>query len=217
VGARTLVRFGGAPEATAISRRIAVACGRMERLIRDLLDWSSAELGRPLQLCAREADLHELCARISDELWEPEGNRIRVEAEGNTRAIFDPDRVEQVIGNLLSNALRHAPAGTPILLRAVGAEREVRIEVHDQGPGVDPEARARIFEAFEQGAQRRGQGVGLGLFIVQSIVAAHGGRVEVNSEPGRTVFTVRLPRVERPTCPEAGDQEEPQAAETQRG
>lgn len=166
----------------------------MERLVRDLLDWSRTQGGGAIPISTREADLHEVCQRIADEFRERGGNRIRVEREGDPRGAFDPDRIEQLVGNLVSNALRYAPPATPVVVRAVGTTEEVRLEVHDQGPGIPPEAHASIFEPFQQGPSGHGAGVGLGLFIVRAVAEAHGGSVALASAPGRTAFVVRFPR-----------------------
>jgi signal transduction histidine kinase len=183
-----LARLELPPRAEPMARRIVSAGRRMERLIRDLLDWSRMQGGGSIPISTREADLHEVCQRIADEL------RSR---EGNTRATFDPERMEQVVGNLLSNALRYATAGTPVLVRAVGTPDEVRLEVHDQGPGVPAEVQSQIFEPFRQGPQGNAGGLGLGLFIVRAVAEAHGGLVELASVPGKTSFSVRLPRAGR--------------------
>jgi signal transduction histidine kinase len=113
-------------------------------------------------------------------------------------AVFDPTRVEQVMTNLLGNAIRFTkPGGT---LRVVAAHtgatdgERVEVAVIDQGPGVPPADRERIFEPFVQGADAvPGQGLGLGLAICRRIVEAHGGEISVRDEPGggsRFVFTL---------------------------
>jgi signal transduction histidine kinase len=182
------------PQAVPVARRILAAGRRMERLVRDVLDWSRVHGGAAIPISAREADLHDVCQRIADELRDRAGGRIRVEREGDTRGRFDPDRMEQVAANLLCNALRYAPPETAVVVRAVGTANEVRLEVHDEGPGIPAEARDRIFEAFRQGPCGDGSGVGLGLFIVRALALAHGGSVELESSPGRTAFSVRVPR-----------------------
>jgi signal transduction histidine kinase len=192
--ASALARSDGSRDPAPVLRRIIAAGTRMERLIRDLLDWSRVERGVPIPVSVREADLYAVCEQIASEARDREGDRVQVEREGETRAVFDPDRMEQVVGNLLSNALRHAPAGTQVHVRAVGTADEVRLEVQDQGPGVPANAVATIFDPFRQGPSDRGSGLGLGLFIVRALVQAHGGTVELQSSPGKTTFAVRLPR-----------------------
>ncbi|ABS26073.1 ATP-binding protein [Anaeromyxobacter sp. Fw109-5] len=189
-----LARLELPPNAGAMVRRIVSSGRRMERLIRDLLDWSRLQAGGSVPIATREADLFDACQRITDELRDRDGKLIHLERDGDTRATFDPERIEQVVGNLLSNALRYAPPGTTVLVRAVGTPQEVRLEVHDEGPGIPSEAQARIFEPFRQGPSGHGTGLGLGLFIVRSVAEAHGGRVHLESAPGKTSFVVHLPR-----------------------
>ncbi len=111
----------------------------------------------------------------------------------------DPDRLAQVVGNLLSNAIKYTPAGGTVTLEAgqqTGDEPGLWIAVRDTGPGIPPEEQARIFEPFHraQSGRRFPQGMGLGLTIARDLVAAHGGRLEVESRPGEgSCFTIRLP------------------------
>jgi len=182
------------PRGEVLARRVVGAGTRMERLIRDLLDWSRMQGGAAIPIHPREADLAEVCRRMADELRDRDGARIEVEQRGDTSAVFDPARVEQVVSNLVANALRHGLAGGPVRVRAVGTAGEVRAEVENEGPEIPADAQAQIFEAFRQGPSGQLDGVGLGLFIVRALTEAHGGRVSLASAAGRTTFVVHLPR-----------------------
>jgi signal transduction histidine kinase len=108
----------------------------------------------------------------------------------------DPDRLAQVLGNLLSNAIKYTPKGGTVSLTAGVAGEEAWIRVADTGPGISPEEQARIFAPFyrSQPGRRFPQGMGLGLNIAYTLVAAHGGRLELESSPGHgSRFTIRLP------------------------
>ncbi|WP_443333369.1 sensor histidine kinase [Streptomyces sp. TSRI0281] len=111
----------------------------------------------------------------------------------------DPPRIQQVLVNLLANARTHTPPGTTVTVRVRAASAglpRVTLEVEDDGPGIPAGLLPHVFERFARGDASRSRGAGstgLGLAIVEAVVAAHGGRVEVRSEPGRTVFAVRLP------------------------
>lgn len=114
----------------------------------------------------------------------------------------DPSRLHQVVANLLANARTHTPAGTVVTTALYAGEKDVTVEVCDTGPGIDAELVPTIFERFVRGEKSRtrasgssGHGsTGLGLAIVAAVVDAHGGRAEVASAPGETVFRIILPR-----------------------
>jgi two-component system sensor histidine kinase KdpD len=111
---------------------------------------------------------------------------------------FDPLLIEQVLTNLLENAVRYTPTGTPLELAASVREEEVLVELSDRGPGIPPGEEERIFDKFVRGIGAGG-GVGLGLTICRAIVAAHGGRIWAeNRAGGGTVFRFTLPLGGRP-------------------
>jgi signal transduction histidine kinase len=123
------------------------------------------------------------------------GREVRTVREGDLRGSFDADRIAQLAGNLLGNALAYGTPDSPVRVELSGA-REVRIAVANRGPKVPPEERARLFLPFQRGSRPGSpRGLGLGLFIVDQIARAHGGRVEVSSDDDdETRFTVTLPR-----------------------
>jgi two-component system OmpR family sensor kinase len=126
------------------------------------------------------------------------GRPITLEAPGGVFASGDEDRLLQVLRNLLSNALRHTPAGTPVSVAVRSLpDDQVELTVTDHGPGMDPDTASRIFERFYRGDDSRspsGGGAGLGLSIVKSIAEAHGGTVRVRTAAGEgSGFTVTLP------------------------
>ncbi|MFY2556314.1 ATP-binding protein [Corallococcus terminator] len=181
-------------------QRILRAAERATRMIRDLLDFTRARQGRGLPIYPRPMDLHEVVHAALDELqaaW-PE-RRIVSEYEGTGAGAWDPDRVVQVLGNLVGNAMQYSPPDTVVRVIARGEDSGVVLEVHNKGLPIPGDLQSRIFEPLERGVERpedRGmRSIGLGLYIVRSIVLAHGGTVEAHStqEQG-TTFTVRLPR-----------------------
>jgi PAS domain S-box-containing protein len=108
----------------------------------------------------------------------------------------DPRRLERILSNLLSNALKYSYAGSTVSLTArMEGEEEVRVSVHDEGPGIDPEDLPHIFERFYKTKHgRKGKGIGLGLYISRLLTEAHGGRIQVASEPGKgCTFSFTLP------------------------
>jgi two-component system OmpR family sensor kinase len=107
---------------------------------------------------------------------------------------MDPLRIRQVVDNLLTNAAVHTPAGTKVSVEVALVPGAAEVRVADTGPGIPPDDRARVFDRFYRvdKARSRDRG-GSGLAVAQSLVRAHGGRIELDSAPGATVFTVRLP------------------------
>ncbi|MEU6677215.1 HAMP domain-containing sensor histidine kinase [Streptomyces sp. NPDC046925] len=119
--------------------------------------------------------------------------------------LADPARLQQVVVNLLANARTHTPPGTKVTARVRRAGPGVCLEVEDNGPGISPALLPHVFERFARGDASRSRNAGstgLGLALVQAIVAAHGGGVTVDSVPGRTVFTVTLPAVSEQSSPQ---------------
>jgi two-component system, OmpR family, sensor histidine kinase ResE len=180
--------------------------GRMHRMVLDLLDLARLDAGT-LDLQRASVDLVALLNGIVEKFTPQarQGNvNIHVEASPLPAVIGDGDRLAQVFTNLVDNALKFTPSGGSITLRARQEGSVILVEVADSGAGISPEAIAHIFDRFFQADPSRsgGQkhGAGLGLAIVKEIVAAHGGKISVRSEPGTgSTFTVTLPQ----TTPEA--------------
>jgi two-component system sensor histidine kinase BaeS len=174
----------------------------LSRLIADLRDLSLAEAGR-LPLHRRPADLAEL-ARTSASRFasraEERGVRLAVDApEGLPLVDADRDRISQVLGNLLENAIRHTPEGGEVAVRLEPSPQpeEVRVTVRDTGPGVPEEHLPNVFERFYRADRARARangGSGIGLAVVKQLVEAHGGRVWAESPPGEgATFGFALP------------------------
>ncbi|MBM7114002.1 sensor histidine kinase [Archangium primigenium] len=178
-------------------RRIHAAADRALRMIRDLLDSTQARVGE-LPVERRPFDFQEWVRGVVDEvqLAHP-GRVILLHTEGPARGAWDADRIAQVVTNLVGNALQHSPPESTVRVDARPLDGEVLLSVHNDGAPIPPEALATLFEPFRRGPGAGNQpgSVGLGLFITQRIVQAHGGRIEVRSRAGEgTTFTVHLPR-----------------------
>ncbi|MBN1209493.1 MAG: PAS domain-containing protein, partial [Myxococcaceae bacterium] len=198
-----IMAAGGPPpeEQQRTFRRITSAALRIERLTRLLLDFSRARLGGGITLEPRRCDMHDLLQKVTHEFRVAYPERAVVcEQDGpDTTGTWDPDRLGQVLSNLVENALKYSPPDTPVRLAARGGKEQVVLEVHNQGTPIPSELMPHIFEPFRRGPQASRTAktsYGLGLYIVQEIVHAHGGTIEVRSniEEG-TTFTVCLPRV----------------------
>lgn len=167
---------------------------RVTRLLTELLDVSRIDAGR-VRLDRRMVEIDRLVAGIADRFARVvEGPDISVGADDDVPAAYvDPDKVEQVLTNLVENALRHAP-DSPIRLEVSATNGEVLVTVSDDGPGIPEEQQLQIFEKFARGRGDRRAGTGLGLYITKGLVEAHGGQVTVSSAPGEGAdFTVALP------------------------
>ena len=187
--------------------RIHRAGDRMKEMIETLLDFTRLRFGA-FPLSFRPADLGEIARAVVDELraGQPDG-AIELRARGALRGQWDPARVSQAIANLVSNALAYGEPGTMITVEVDGNDREVTVSVNNRGAPIPPAFVAVIFEPFRRDVpqDRSPHGLGLGLYIVQQIVLAHGGeiRVESNSQDG-TTFTMRLPMAAVGAAPEPG-------------
>ena len=137
----------------------------------------------------------EMLERLSGQLAQA-GCQVRFDAPPSLFGVWDARRLEQVLTNLTSNAMKYAP-GVPLQVRlAEAGDERIRLEVRDFGPGVPQAQRDTIFDRFDRGiASRNAGGLGLGLFISRQIVSAHGGSIMVEGPPGGGArFVIVLPR-----------------------
>jgi len=175
----------------------------LSQLITDLRDLSLAD-ARQLSLRRRSVDLAVLCQESVDamKVWTDERKvSTSVRVEGETTAPVDPDRLRQVVQNLLHNAVRFTPAGGQVMVivkeETVDQDRWVTVEVEDGGPGIPAEDLSRIFEPFyrvDPSRSRASGGTGMGLAVVKLLVEVHGGSVRAENRPaGGSRFIVQLP------------------------
>ncbi|MBA8928522.1 two-component system OmpR family sensor kinase [Kutzneria viridogrisea] len=183
------------PDVSHAMSRIQSESARMTTLVEDLLLLARLDSGRPLSTA--EVDLSRLLVdAVSDaHVASPDHTwRLEVPAEPVT-VTGDQAALHQVVANLLGNARTHTPPGSTVTAGIARTGGEVVITVADDGPGIPEPLQAEVFERFARGDTSRSRtagSTGLGLAIVSAIVSAHHGTVSVDSEPGRTVFTVRL-------------------------
>ena len=196
--AQMLLRRDGVPESVLTGvRRIASSGDRMARMINDLLDFTRASVGGGIPLDPRPTDL---CALVQDTVAEFEltyPGRVALScSRGAHSGTWDPDRLAQVVSNLVGNALVHGDGATPVRVALRADGRDVVLSVHNAGVPVPAELLPHIFDPFKQARAASGRpGLGLGLYIAQQLVLAHGGSITVCSSAAEgTEFMVRLPR-----------------------
>lgn len=176
--------------------RIQAQSLRMTALVEDLLLLARLEEGQ--ELVYGTVDLSRLAIEAIGDAQVTGGDHEWVLEVGEDPVVIagDEPRLLQVVTNLLANARTHTPAGTTVTLSVDREDGQAVLRVHDDGPGVDPEVARELFERFSRGDRSRARntgGTGLGLSIARAIVEAHAGDISVDSRPGDTTFTVRLP------------------------
>ncbi len=184
----------GVVEPDAETMRMALSqTERLGELVTDLLDLSRIEGGAiPLQVSRFDVDefLHDAVEHVSVSASTVPVD-IRV-SPPDLKAVADPARLRQVVVNLVDNAIRHSPAGGSVTVRASRGPAGLRLEVADQGPGIAPAERERVFERFTRGATTDG-GTGLGLAIARWAVELHGGEIEVTDTAAGCRIRVSIP------------------------
>ena len=193
-----LKRRARTPEDHKMADIILRATHRMKDLTNDMLDLASSRLGEGIRLLPVDVDLVTLIAMVTEELASSRKAEFSIETFGVLSGRWDPSRMTQVLSNLLDNAISYGTPGTPVKVRMDGrADQEIIIEVNNQGEPIPADVLPVLFDPFRRGrasSDNRG-GIGLGLYIAEQIVIAHGGTIQVQSnwEQG-TTFTLRLPR-----------------------
>lgn len=207
LGATVLLRRADLDERTIRTvARMQSSAERAARMIRDLLDYTQARLGGGIRLEKKVTDVHAIVRGVVEEMVVVHAERdIHLHQDGDGRCGCDSDRVAQIVGNLLSNAITYSPPGTPIRVHTSGPggqqggqqDGHVVLTVHNLGAPIAPSHLKHIFEAMQRAAPQvnvAARSVGLGLYIVRHLVEAHSGTIDVASHAGEgTTFTVHLP------------------------
>ena len=180
---------------------------RLERIVANLLDLSRMESGtlRP------ERGWYDVAALVDDVVGRlrslAAGHQVHVSVADDLPPVpLDYVEIDQVLTNLLENALRHTPPGTQVWISAARDGDALAMSVADDGPGIDPASRERLFDPFVRAGDRRGapRGAGLGLAIARGLIEAHGGRIAADARPGGgTVVRFTLPLAEPAAEPAA--------------
>lgn len=179
------------------TERIEAQVGLLERLIGDLSDVAGLQ-ARRLELLPRRVDLGVLVRDCVDQVRRQDTSHVVQVAvpAGALEGTWDPERLSQVLQNLLANAIKYSPDGGTVAVTVEDLGDRAQVSIRDMGLGIPPEALPRLFDQFYRVEEHRGApGLGLGLYIARSLIEAHGGRIRAESEgPGQgSTFLFTLP------------------------
>jgi signal transduction histidine kinase len=185
-----------------LTLQVATSARRMNMMIGDLLDFTRGRFGDGIPVARAEVDLATACRAVVAEVSGSfPRSTIELETKGDLRGQWDRDRIGQALTNLITNAIQHGTAESVVSVRAAGRDDDVVLSVHNTGSPIPKGEINRIFGAMAKapsGGGRDRRHLGLGLYIVERIVTAHGGRVDVRSSAREgTTFSIILPRAAR--------------------
>jgi signal transduction histidine kinase len=194
------------------SRGILESSRQLLALIDDILDLALIEAGR-LSLDLKPTQIHDVLfsvASLARDRARKQGITLSFDCAPDIGAVMaDERRLRQALFNLVSNAIKYTGPRGQVVLRADRDDDEVVLSVADTGPGISAEDQTRVFEKFERGGHTGGgrvPGLGIGLSLVKSFIELHGGRIELQSEPGKgTIVTCRLPAQAAEALRQAGE------------
>ncbi|WNG18397.1 ATP-binding protein [Cystobacter fuscus] len=181
-----------------MAARIQASAERANRMIRDLLDFTQARLGGGLRIERVPAALHDIVWHAVEEVkLAHSGRELLLDMDEMPNGEWDSDRLSQVVINLVNNAVKYSPAPSPVHIQVRKRSHQALIEVHNGGEPIAPALLPLLFAPLQRGGQgvdKAGRSIGLGLYIVEQIVRAHGGTVSAQSTiQGGTTFSVHLP------------------------
>jgi signal transduction histidine kinase len=200
VTASYLAALNAGKQVSEAAARLITSGASMQALLDDLVDFNRTKLGLGLNVAPSEVDMAAVVANELEQLRGAHPDReIEIAVSGDTRGQWDGARLQQTLRNLVSNAIRYGSPDAPVRVALCGEDTELRLEVINNGPAIDPLSLGDIFDPLRRGStqgrdQDAGNGLGLGLYIVREIAAAHGGQVHVRCNAGETTFAVRVPR-----------------------
>ncbi len=205
IGAMSTLRRGNELQLTddeveSLYQMIEQSGRKMNRLIDDMLDLERLDRGQ-VQPEREPTDVGEMVRRVAREAPGMDTHPVRIDGE-QLLANIDPAKVERIVENLLVNAARHTPGGTPVHVAVGQSDDGIMLVIEDEGPGVPEELKSTLFDPFRQGPTAAGRGVGIGLSLVRSFAELHGGSAEIEDRDGGGArFVVMLPCEVKPLEP----------------
>ncbi|CAB3802952.1 sensor histidine kinase [Pararobbsia alpina] len=194
-----LAALNAGDKVSEAASRLVRSGARMQALLDDMLDFNRTRLGLGLNITPTEGDLAK---PLADELdlvraVHPD-RRVDLDVVGNCHGVWDGRRLQQLLGNLVLNAIKYGAPDGPVRVSVTGEEAEVRLEVKNSGAAIERSILDRIFDPLQRGQdhldRHDNSSLGLGLYIASEIAKAHGGGIKARSDETETVFVVRLPR-----------------------
>lgn len=199
--ARYLSKADANTDVATAAARLLKSSTSLKVLLDDLLDFNRTKLGLGITISPASVDLGEaFSAEIEQLRVAHSGRSINLEVNGDVNGVWDVNRLNQLLGNLVVNAIKYGAFSSPVRIVLNGLPTEVRFAVHNHGPEIEQSLLAQIFEPLKRGSDDRflsgSEGsFGLGLYIAREITMAHHGDISAKSDENETVFTVRLPRL----------------------
>ncbi|AGA85161.1 GAF domain-containing sensor histidine kinase [Stutzerimonas stutzeri] len=191
-----LVRRSTEPGTQRLAEHVRTSSQRASRMVDDLLDFARGQLGNGIPLnWTASANLHLVLSQVVNELRTAYPRRVLLEQLPEL-SVFecDPDRIAQLLANLITNALHHGASTGPVIVNAEVVDGHFQLSVHNRGTPIPAERLEQLFHAYSQEDDTSRNGLGLGLFIVEQVAKAHGGRMQVNSSADAgTTFTFSMP------------------------
>ncbi|PZR39945.1 sensor histidine kinase [Paraburkholderia fungorum] len=184
--------------------RLIRSGARMQALLDDLCDFNRTRLGLGISVIPKRVNLADVLAEELEELRAIHPDRqIELHVTGDSQGVWDGQRLQQLLGNLVLNALKYGAQDTPVRVMVTCDVTHVRIDVSNRGPAIERATLARIFDPLMRGDEQqskddRARNLGLGLYIASEIAKAHNGAIEARSDETETSFSVSLPRAGEP-------------------
>jgi signal transduction histidine kinase len=204
MAASYLLKSGGLEaQQTDVAARIKTNVSTMSRMINDLLTYAGAQIGKEIPILPAAANMENICRISLGEIQTAYPNAVfHFESSGDINGYFDSARIQQVLSNLLNNAVKYGQSDMPVTLSAAGEEEAIILKVKNFGNTISPESLQVIFNPLIQLPSNESNSnshlstsIGLGLFIAREIVKGHNGTIEVkSSETDGTIFIIWLPR-----------------------
>jgi signal transduction histidine kinase len=193
-----LAALNAGTKVSEAASRLIGSGARMNTLLDDLCDFNRTKLGLGINVATSDVDLANVFGDEVDRLRASHPDRcIDLELKGNMQGVWDGARLQQLLSNLVINAIRYGAQDKPVRVVVTGHDNEVRLEVSNSGPAIEPQTLERIFDPLRRGLDQEKNnpsGLGLGLYIASEIAKAHHGAIEGRSDEAGTAFAVRLPR-----------------------